>query len=144
MPIKYSIDESLKTSTLEIQVGGVTVTSYTYNDGQVTIGVLNPVDVHESELQTNLGYILKWIGIVKSELRPPSQKRAKFTEDIDKKNNNVKATFKNEGNTITDAQFDPDTRIFAFGARPQVIINFNCFESWYLFLNRFFRTGVEF
>lgn len=145
MPFKYTIDEETNKATLDIFVGGVIVTTYTFDNGIVTLSPLaNDAVVHESALQVNLGYIAKWIGIIRTELKPPTQKRAKFTEDIDKKNNKVKAMFKNEGNMVTDADFDPDTRNFTFQSRGQITLNFNCFEEWYNFLYRFFKTGITF
>lgn len=145
MAIKYTIDTQEKESALDIYVGGVVVTTYTYDNGIVTLSPLvNDAVLSEADLQTNLSYISKWIGIIKTEIVPPNQKRAKFTEDIDKKNTRVDATFKNDGNTVTNADFDPNTRTFTFKSRGQIVLNFNCFEEWYNFLYRFFKTGITF
>lgn len=145
MPLKYTVDIHEKKATLDLFVNNVVVTTYTYDNGIVTLSpLLNDADVHESVFQTNLGFISKWMGIVKTELNPPTQKRAKFTEDIDKKNTKVQATFKNDGNMVTDADFDPSTRTFTFKSRGQITLNFNCFEEWYNFLYRFFKTGITF
>jgi hypothetical protein len=145
MALKYTINTVEKTATMELFVGGVYITSYTYNNGLVTLLPLpSGAVLSESELQTSLGQISKWIGIVKSELTPPAQKRSKFTEDVDKKNNKVQALFKNDGATVTDAEYDPETHIFTFNPRVEIILNFNCYDSWYNFLYRFFQTGITF
>ena len=147
MPPKFTFNTQDKTASFDLFNGVEFITSYSYNEGIVTLSErLNIDDITKEQLRSNLDEIATFIKYITETLQPiPSYHRGDFLEKITKNPpDNVKADFEVEGIVVTDAKWRVPQQDFRFQPRVEVQLNFFCFRKWIDFLNRFYREGIEF
>lgn len=143
MSYKYTINIEEKKATLDLLVGGVFETSYSYNNGNVTLSERpNSAVLQSGNFRTNLEYIKKWIGLINTEFSPSQISREKFEEKVDRDQNKVTAKFKHINTTVTTAKYDFNDKVYDFDPRPEVTMNFTCFKAWYDFLDKFYWAAL--
>lgn len=145
MSFRYTINTENSEATLDLFVGGIFVTSYSYDTGFVTLSpIISSTSLTLLELGINLNYIRRWISLIKSELNPIQLPRELFKQELEKTNTKIKAEYEFNNISMTEAEYDDITGIITFQPRIQFVLNLNDFEQWYLFLKRFYDNSLEF
>lgn len=141
---EYTINTIDNTATLNIFVDAVFITQYTFQNSLVTLGErISPVAVSLQELSRNLQIINVWIGLINKYLKVVPQSNSFFEEEIDKTAVEVFGKYVQEV-LISNATFNPVTKIFLFQPRVEINFLYIDFKYWYDFLRTLNVTARDY
>ena len=136
----FDINEALGTSSVALYDGGsVPLTQFSYANGLVTVTARAVVTVSLAQLRAYLDTLDQWASMVKDALSPQTGVLDEFDLDVKSKNGNTTATYKIGNTRLTKAEYDWNTRLIAFDARPEVVIGWCDCLRWFAFLRTFYR-----
>lgn len=129
-----SVDGVARTAQIVINdSGGSEITHYDYAAGMVTLAARPSTTVITvAELSQHLGALEIWKNLVNTSFEDPNAPRAADYDEIIRGNvDSVKLIFKINAVEVTNVKWRDNTQNIEFQPRPETVLTWVEFQSWY-------------
>ena len=138
MPI-LSVDSINKLATLEVEVGGVIVTTFSYANGIVTLSARPvAVDISNEEFDTRIAQIKTWISDIEAIIVPVVTTKVKYRIEYKRTNTGLEAKYiltSGINIIVTEAVYNDSTGLTTFSPRVETAMAWTDFVYWVYFLS---------